>query len=338
MNIKKFRFQSPAGDGDAGGGADTDRGDDYTPPTEVPAVDPELAVAAAALAAEEAELKKLTKDVDKDVAEDSKDDEEEKKKTKDSRIPLARHKEIIDKLRGERDAALAETAKARNGQVIASTNEQITAAENSLLALEADYAKQITDGFHEKAAAIMKEIRTTERSIIESKAEMRTQVAESRAYERVRYDTTVERLEAAYPQLNPDDTETYDEEAMDTVMRLMRSYQRDDGMTPAAALQAAAKKALGAGNAKQASAVTVTPRVDPDDVAQKLTEERKKAAVGKAIDASGKQPPALKGVGADSDKAGGLLRAEDAIKMPYEDFMKISDKDLARMRGDEVGA
>ena len=41
-------------------------------------------------------------------------------------------------------------------------------------------------------------------------------------------------------------------------------------------------------------------------------------------------------VGMDSDKAGGALTAKDVMKLSQEDFSKLPDDVLARMRGDEV--
>jgi hypothetical protein len=38
----------------------------------------------------------------------------------------------------------------------------------------------------------------------------------------------------------------------------------------------------------------------------------------------------------DSDKAGGALTAKDVMKLSQDDFGKLSDEMLARMRGDEL--
>ena len=64
--------------------------------------------------------------------------------------------------------------------------------------------------------------------------------------------------------------------------------------------------------------------------------ERKKEAVKKTLDAVGKTPPSTTKVGMDSDKAGGALTAKDVMKLSQEDFSKLPDDVLARMRGDEV--
>jgi hypothetical protein len=71
--------------------------------------------------------------------------------------------------------------------------------------------------------------------------------------------------------------------------------------------------------------------VDAADVAK----ERKKSAVAKTLDATNKTPANLGKAGMDSDKAGGSLSAKDVMKMSQDDFKKLPDDVLARMRGDE---
>lgn len=64
--------------------------------------------------------------------------------------------------------------------------------------------------------------------------------------------------------------------------------------------------------------------------------ERKKDAVKKTLDAVGKTPPSMTKVGMDSDKAGGSLTAKDVMNLSQDDFRKLPDDVLARMRGDEL--
>lgn len=337
MILNKFlhRVMKPAGEADGGGG-DTvvDRGDDFTP---TPDADGEAA--AAELAA--AEAKKAAEKAPEtppagDEGEGDGDDAAAaaaKAKAKDTRIPLARHKEILDRERAQREDLEAKLAKFEKAGAVAATNEEITAAEAKLLELEAQYGKLLVDGDNAEAAKVMGEIRLTERGINTAKTQLVAAVAESNAYERVRYDMTVERLEAAYPVLNPDDKDNYDAAQVKEVMDLASAYQVQ-GHPPAKALQKACSVLLGKETAKQERAVEVTARVDPAEAAKKVAEERRKAQLAKNLDTAGRQPPNAKSVGADSDKAGGTLKAADAIRLPYADFVKLPDSDLARLRGD----
>lgn len=262
------------------------------------------------------------------------DEKPDSRPRKDDRLPLSRHKEILEKERAARAAVETELANLKKGQVVASTNEQITATETAILALEKSYTSLLADGELEKAAAVMSQIRASERGIIEAKAAFQTQAAEARAYERVRYDTIVERLQEAYPMLD-DDHEDFDSALTGEVMELQAAY-RTQGYAPAEALQKAAKLIMGATTTRQQRAVDSDVRVDKGDLAKATAEERRKAAVAKNLGVAGKQPPSTKDVGIDSDKMGGGLNARDVIKMPQEAFAKLTEEQLAKMRGDEL--
>ena len=160
--------------------------------------------------------------------------------------------------------------------------------------------------------------------------ELRAQVAEARARESARYDIALERIEESYPQLNPDADE-YDAEMLQDVADLKSVYQTR-GMTPTKALQAAVKKLLGVEDRDQKQATEVAPRVTEKDIAA----ERKKAAVSKTADAVRRTPPSTKDVGMDSDKAGGGLSPKDVMGMKKEDFAKLTDEQLAKLRGDNL--
>jgi hypothetical protein len=311
-----------ASDGSAAG---ADRGD--TLAAGAPVVDDQAAADAAAEAerirAEEAAKAAGTTD-DKDGAADDGAD------GKKAMIPLDRHKAVLDKTRAERDAMAAQLKAFQEGQAVVKTNTDITKLEEKVAAKEAEYNKALVDGEVDKATAIMREIRATEREIGDLKVEMRTQAATAQAIESVRYNTVVERLEAAYPQLNPDH-ESFDKEAVSDVMDLKDTYQRK-GMTPSAALQKAVEKLMPAQTAKQEQATSVTPRVDKAAV---TGAERKEAATAKAVDAATKTPPSAAKVGADSDRhGGGAVSAEDVMKMDQDKFAKLNEETLARLRGD----
>jgi hypothetical protein len=336
----EFKKLATAGEKDGESGADTgadvvvDRGDAFEPTASDAAAD-KLALEAAEALAVATKVKEDAAAVAAELDDPEAAAAAKVAAAKDTRIPAARHKEILERERALRTDLETKLAQYEKGGRLADTNEQITAAETGLLKLEAEYSKLLVDGDHVKATTVMREIRTTERAIIESKAAMATQAAESRAYERVRYDTTVERLELAFPVLNPDDKDNYDADAVKDVTELMQAYQMK-GYTPSDAIQKAAKVLLRPATPKQDAAVEVSPRVSAEDAAKKVVEERKKAQLAINLAAAGKQPPTSKNVGADSDKAGGTLRGSDAIRLPYQDFIKLDEATLSRMRGDVI--
>lgn len=271
---------------------------------------------------------------DKDNADDKDEKDDDKKARKDSRIPVSRHKEILAKEREKRAELERRLQAHQHGQQVASTNEQITKAEEQLLTKETEYNKAMIAGDADKATALMREIRTLERSIGEAKTQMSSEAAVAQATEKVRYQLTVERLEEAYPQLNPD-SETFDEDLSADVVDLMNSYIARRNMTPAQAIQKAVKRLVGEPkNKAQERATEAKARVESDDVKAQLAKDRKAEAVKRNVDVAGKQPKSLKDVGTDSDKAGGGITAQSVMKMTQTDFSKLDEATLARLRGD----
>lgn len=340
------RYMKPAGDDDSGGGGGVvvDRGDDFTP-TGDDAVKP----AAPTVTKDDlAKLPRTTtaapspedeKDVDPDDPDadenDEKAEKDEKKPRKDTRIPLARHTEILAKERQRREALERQLAQTKHAESIAVSNEKIAESETKLLGMEKQYAKLVSDGEHEKAAELMSQIRTTERGINQARTAFELQAAEARAYERVQYDNTVERLEQAYPVLN-EDHEDFDADLMAEVVELRDAYVLTGKYTRAQAIKKAAETMIGARTAKQVAAVKTEVRVTEADVAKAKAEERAAAQRAKNGKVAAAQPPSTKGVGIDHDKMGGVVTAEAVMRMSQEQFARLSEADLARMRGDEL--
>jgi hypothetical protein len=213
---------------------------------------------------------------------------------------------------------------------VARVNTDITAAESRVIELEKKYHAALGDGDIDEAQKLMREIRVLDRDISDLKADMKSAAAESRAVERVRYSVALERVEEAYPELNQDH-EDYNPELTQDVVDLKATYE-GRGLTPTAALQKAVKRLMGTEGRDQKVATEVTPRVNAAEVAA----ARKKDAVGKVLDATNRQPPGSRNVGLNSDALGGGLNAKDVMRMGHDDFVKLSDDALSKMRGDEV--
>ena len=315
------RYMAPAGDDGADtGGTDTgdaDRGDDFVATDDDDA--PATKTPAGKAAGDDADPE--DPDADPEAAGDKK---------REQRIPLSRHKDMLEKERTRRADLERQLAQYQRGSDVATLNEDITAAENSILKMEQDYNELLSDGELKQASALMTKIRQTERSIVEAKSDMKIAAAESRATERARYNLVLERIETAYPQLNEDHTD-FDADLMEDVIDLKDAYQRK-GLTPTAAMQKAVDKVVGTANKRQEAVIDTTPRVTTKDVAA----ERKKAAVSKTMDAVSRTPPSTARVGLDSNKAGGALTASDVIKLSQDDFRQLPDSALAKMRGDEL--
>lgn len=312
---KFFRLYAP----EPGESGSVDRGDVLSEDRDIDPENPDAVK-------DDPKVRELKEEIE---AEEAKD--EEPKAKKDSRIPLSRHKEILEKEREQRAALERQLAQYQQGSQLASVNEEITALENNVLKLEKEYANLLTDGEIDKATAVMQQIRKAERDMAESKSDMKIHAAEIRATERARYNTALERVEAAFPTLNPDHDD-YDEAAMAEVADLKSAYEMK-GLTPTAALQKAVKMIVEPRTTRQEVATSSNPRVNEKDVAA----ERKKGAVEKTVKAVSKTPPSLSRVGLDGDKlGGGADSAEAVMRMSQKEFAQLSDEALARMRGDDL--
>ena len=335
------RYMEPAGDADQGGagGGTVDRGDNWTP-TDDEVKKPDVksdsdTTSSDTTGATDTSLRDGGGGDESDVDPDNPDKGSDGKATKaDARIPLSRHKEILEAERGRREALEQQLSKFQQGQQVAATNDEITQLEDKLIAKEAEYNKALADGEIDSANKLMREIRAMDRDITDKRTSMNIPAAEARAVERGRYDTLVERMEEAYPQLNPEH-EDFDKTKTAEVLELKAAYQAT-GYTPSQALQKAIKLVMPPKTKAQESAAETTPRVSAEDAAKAKAEARAAEQRKKNADVAGKQPPATTKVGQDHDKLGGQISAKDVLKMSQDDFMKLDEKTLAAMRGDEL--
>lgn len=330
-------YRKPAGEGDDGGDTGVvDRGDSWTPTDDDAPKPTAQELADAALKQQEADEAAAAEATKKGKGEpeaktDGKADEKtEDDKTKPKIIPLDRHEKILAKERAAREDLERQLKNFQGQTKVADTNAELTKLENDVVELEKQYTKMISDGETAKAAELMGKIRRTERQINDTKTEWRVNAATAIATEQARYDIALERVEEAYPQLNEDSPE-FDAELMQDVADMKAMYQ-GRGDTATKALQKAVAKLLKPATTEQKAATEVTPRVNEADLAG----QRKKEAVAATADAVKRTPPNTAKVGQDSDKMGGGLNAKDVIKMPQEEFAKLAEADLAKMRGDTL--
>lgn len=262
-------------------------------------------------------------------AEEPEEPEEHETK-KEQRIPLARHKEILERERAQRAELEAKVAQYEKGKQVAVINDDIAAMETEISKLDKEYLRLLADGELDKAAEAQTKIRAMVRKASDAASDMKVAAAVVQATEGARYNLALERIESAYPILDPDH-EDYDERTMARVVKI-HSANLHAGMPPAASLQDAVAFVLGDPETKQQErALSVTPRPTQADVAA----ERRKAAVGKTMDATRRTPPSTSKVGLDSDKMG-TLTSKDIMRMSQDEFAKIPEDVLSRMRGDEL--
>jgi hypothetical protein len=325
-------YLAPEDDTGSSNGGGTDRGDDFVATgTDTGATD-KAAATDTVITDEDKEKVGLKAGAPADAAKDGEDDDKDDKdgKKKGGIIPRDRHEAILNREREQRRALEAQLAQVQKGQQQTQVNEVLKKYDDKIADLETKQVKAMTDGDTEKALQLGRELRAVERERGETVAEQRNAVSTAQAVETTRYGMAVERIEEAFPVMNPD-SDDFDEDVVRDVLAMKAGYE-GTGLSPTDALQKAVKRLLKPETRKQENATEVTPRVSADDVAK----ERKKDAVEKAVDTSKKQPPATTKVGENSDKLGGQLTAEKVIGMSQKDFAKLDEKELARLRGDDV--
>jgi len=181
---------------------------------------------------------------------------------------------------------------------------------------EIEYQTLVMEGESEKATQLRKEIREAEKQqmMFEVQAKMGQTVSQNQ--EMVDLQTKATQLEAMYPELNQANPE-FNQDKTNEVLELRDAYMTQ-GYMGADALDKAVKLLMGT-PAPQA------PKADP--VQEKIVEKKKIANTTKKVQASEKQPPAMKGKNKVEKKV-------DINKMSVDEFAALPDETLRRMRGD----
>lgn len=303
---------APAGaEGDAGGAPPVDRGDNFTPTDDDAA--PEVKKV-------DAEPKVDTTDPE---AKKDGEDKDEKGKKKEHFIPKSRFDEINQKAKAKEAALQAEIQKLREAAEANKVDANIEQIDAKVKELDEKYDDAMMDGDKAKAREIKAELRKYEKARADMVSHAYSAQAQIAAIEQYRYDNALDAIEAQYPVLN-EANEDFDPEMTVEIADLMAFHQQK-GMSKADALKKAALTLLGPPKGKE------TP---PD--ANALRAQRSEEARKKAAEAIGKQPPDISKVGQDSDKlGGGELKPKDLLKMTPEQFSKLDEATLSRLRGDE---
>lgn len=242
-------------------------------------------------------------------------------------IPVSRHKQVLDNERAARESAERELAALKKQIAQVDRNADIDKIELEIKGLEKEHAKSVLDGDVDKAAELAGQIRVKERAIqIASNVNVPEKIKEEMR-EELRWESTVERLEAAYPMLKPG-SEEYDQDIVDMVLATQQSNVHNKHMTPSAALLSAAEKIM---------AKLMPPSRDEGKreglEAGKGTQDREKRQTQKNLETLKKQPPDLTDAGLDSDKAG-MTKDIDVRKLTSEEFANLPESTKARLRGD----
>lgn len=307
-----------------------DRGDDFAPtaPTDAAEAAAPEAPAAEAPAVEEQVADDKASEGEEPKEEAKADEGEETKRDEKGRfIPKDRFDEAVRKERAEKEEYARRLKEYEDREAQSKVAENFAEANKQVKELIKQHTSLLADGELDKASDLMEKILELKDAISEKKAEFKADAAKNQAKEEVRYDALVAKMEADYPQINPD-AEEFDKGMVRRVQAYMTGLMQTERMSPSQALKEAVETILGA-----------TKKVDTttQQKAEDLGMRRKQEAVKKAMDAQKKQPASTKDVGIDSDKVGGALDASAVMKMSWDEFVKLPESKLAEMRGDFVG-
>lgn len=248
--------------------------------------------------------------------------------TKDHRIPKSRFDEAVNRER-ERAAALerelAQFRKRQSQQEQAANFEESKAKVKELLK---QHSSLLADGDLDKASDVMEEVLQLRDDMNTARAEALAANTRDATKNELRYDAAVERLESEYPQINPD-AEEFDQDAVRSVQAMVSGLMQTEQLDPAAALVKAATLLL---KPKPKENLRGKPSEQIAEAGLRRTE----AQIDKNLRTAQQQPPNTKEVGQDHDAKGGSISAESVMNMSWEEFVKLPDSELSKMRGDHI--
>jgi hypothetical protein len=233
-------------------------------------------------------------------------------------IPKAR----FDEAREQAKLLQAELEAAKQQLAAQVPSADIQAAEQQIGALYDQYAELAADMKFKEAAAALREARRIEGEIEVYKAAQFSVRARDEALDRVSMNSVIDKMEAQYDVINPN-SDKYDQSVVDEIKELQGLYA-SRGISATAALQKASKYVLAPYN-----------QVAPE-TKKEVGLERQSAAKAKAARAATSQPASADAVGLGSDKSGHTLTAEAIMSMSQDQFAKLGEDALAKLRGDTL--
>jgi molybdopterin converting factor small subunit len=249
----------------------------------------------------------------------------------DKRIPQSRFKEAVNKERERAAAAEAELKKYREREAQREQAANFEESEKKVKEMLKQHSSLLADGDLDKAADVMEQVLQLRDDMNQARMDQKAASARDSATIAIRYDTTVERLEREYPEINPE-AEEFNEDLVRQVQLTVAGIMNSEGKDPATALQEATDMVLKPLKAAKKESL----REQPSQEAVEAGLRRKQAQIDKNVAAAASQPPETKDVGKDHDATGGSLDARAVANMSWEEFINVPDEELAKMRGDYI--
>ena len=256
-------------------------------------------------------------------AKEEEEDEPGAKADETIMVPKGRLDEVLHKSREREEELQRRLDASEKREVQETTSENVDTLETELDTLDSKYAEFLLEGELEKAGAVRKEWRQKQNDLFDIRLEQRSSLASQQAIESMRFDRQLAEYEVKFPVINID-SEIYNPEMATEVAQLMDAFKAQ-GWNPVAALNKAVKYVV-------PNEEALGGDVDSDLIRTK----RQVAARKKVADVARKSPPDLTDKGRDTDKVGTGDGIPDVTKMTPEQFAKLSDTQLSKLRGDTV--
>ena len=245
------------------------------------------------------------------------------------RIPKERVDEMQRKSREREDALNKRIQDLERGATKTQQNEAVSELKTKAEKLQDEYEELLVDGKKVEAKAVRVQIEDIREKISDAKAAATSETARKTTIEELKYESTLSKIEADYPALNPDVGDQFDEAKAEEVADLMQGFMAR-GQARQVALMRAVKYVMG----EPAAAAAVADKKEDAKPDTRAEDARRKAA-----DAARKQPANSTKVGADSDKHGGGGKDKgeiDVMRLSQSKFNRLDEDTLSKLRGDEV--
>jgi hypothetical protein len=259
---------------------------------------------------------------DAEEVEEEEEDEPGAKPDDAIMVPKGRLDEALHKARQREEELQRRLTAAEERKKSETVTADVSAMEQELDELDAKYAELLLEGELEKASSVRKQWRQKQNDMFDIRLEQRSTLASKQAIESMRFDRQLAEYEVKFPVINPD-SELFSEEVATEVADLMSAFEAK-GWNPVAALNKAVKYVI----REEASAAGIDPEV--------VRAKRSVTARKKVADVARRSPPDITGQGRDTDKVGTGDGLPNVTKMTPEQFAKLSDAQLRKLRGDTL--
>lgn len=248
---------------------------------------------------------------------------------KGNMIPQTRFNQAVGKERSRAEQAEAQLQQYQQRDAQLQQAENFEASKAKVAEMLKQHSSLLADGDLDKASEVMGDVLQLRDDMQNARMDRQADNARNSAKVEVQYDATVVNLETEYPEINPD-SEAFDQSTVRQVQMMVTGIMQSEGKNPAEALIEATNILLKP--AKDAAGLRDKPSEDVAAAGMRRTQQQ----IDKNITASKKQPPATGEVGSDHDKTGGALDADAVSNMSWDEFIKVPDAELAKMRGDYI--